>query len=102
MAEASHATRGARLAATCPMYLPGPSSTERGLPVLRTGSPTVRPAVKAKESVSDRRRRSMLLHGFARKLTGILVALDGGGVSLKLDNLTDELVPADLDQLVHF
>ena len=44
----------------------------------------------------------MLLHGFARKLTGILVALDGGCVSLKLDNLTDELVPADLDQLVHF
>jgi len=28
------------------MYiLPGPSSTERGFPVLRTGSPTVTPAV---------------------------------------------------------
>ena len=27
------------------VILPGPSSTERGLPVLRTGSPTVTPAV---------------------------------------------------------
>ena len=37
-----------------------------------------------------------------RQLTGILVALDGGCVSLELDDLTNELVPADLDQLVHF
>ena len=35
-------------------------------------------------------------------LTGILVTLDRGCISLKLDNLTDELIPADLDQLVHF
>ena len=34
-------------------------------------------------------------------LTGVLVALDGGGVAFKLNNLADELVPTDLDQLVH-
>ena len=34
-------------------------------------------------------------------LTGILVALNGGGVALELDNFTDQLVPADLDELVH-
>lgn len=30
-------------------------------------------------------------------LTGILVALNGGSVALKLDDLTDESIPADLD-----
>ena len=34
-------------------------------------------------------------------LTGILVALDGGGVSFELNDLADQLVPADLDELVH-
>lgn len=34
-------------------------------------------------------------------LTGILVALDGGSVAFQLDNLTDQSVPADLDELVH-
>ena len=32
-------------------YLPGPSSTESGLPVLKIGSPQVRPAVKTKKKV---------------------------------------------------
>lgn len=31
----------------------------------------------------------------------IFVALDGCGVAFQLDDLTDELVPADLDKLVH-
>jgi hypothetical protein len=34
-------------------------------------------------------------------LTGILIALDGGGVTLKLDDLTDKLVPAHLHELIH-
>jgi hypothetical protein len=33
---------------------------------------------------------------------GILVALDGRGVTLKFDDFSDQLVPADLDELVHF
>lgn len=35
-------------------------------------------------------------------LTGVFVALNGGSVALKLDDLADEFVPADLDQFVHF
>ena len=35
-------------------------------------------------------------------LTGILIALDGGGITFKLNDLTDKLVPTDLDELVHF
>ena len=34
-------------------------------------------------------------------LTGVFVALDGSSVSLELDDLSDELVPADLDEFVH-
>ena len=45
--------------------LPGPSSTERGLWVLSTGSPTVRPAKKQRE-ISE----------LGRVLTCVLVALD--------------------------
>ena len=36
------------------------------------------------------------------RLTSIFVALDGGSVALELDDLTDQLIPADLDELVHF
>ena len=62
--------------------LPGPSST-----VLYTGTPTVRPAI-IKVSV-------------VLSLTGILIALNGGGVTLKLDDLTHKLVPTDLHELIH-
>ena len=67
--------------------LPGPSSTERGFPVLYTGSPTVRPAI-IEVSVD-------------LSLTGILIALNGGGVTFKLDDLTHKLVPPDLHELIH-
>ena len=33
---------------------------------------------------------------------GVLVTLNGGSVTFELDDLADQLVPADLDQLVHF
>ena len=33
--------------------------------------------------------------------TGILIALNGGGVTLKLDDLTHKLVPTDLHELIH-
>jgi hypothetical protein len=32
----------------------------------------------------------------------VLIALDGGSISLKLNDLTDKLVPTDLNELVHF
>ena len=35
-------------------------------------------------------------------LTGILIALDGGSVSFESNDLTDQLVPSNFDELVHF
>jgi len=32
----------------------------------------------------------------------VLIALDGGSISLELNDLTDKLVPTDLNELVHF
>ena len=74
------------------MHLPGPSSTDNGLPVLKIGSPTVKPA----------KEKKCYLWGNFCELTGILVALNGGVVSFNSDDLTDQFVPSDLDKLVHF
>ena len=57
------------------------------MPVRAIGSPNVNPAIDL--LVCD------------RSLTGVLVTLDGGTVTLNFDDLSDKFVPADLDQLVH-
>ena len=56
-------------------HLPGPSSTERGLPVRNTGSPTVRPANKEEKLGLGLLR---LLGGMkeVELFTSIFVALD--------------------------
>ena len=98
----------------CKYFLPGPSSTDRGAPVENTGSPTVRPAIINQVSIfSQKIYTHLCISSFKKKkqrnvlywmnvwLTGIFVALNRGGVTFDLDDLTDKLVPTNLDQLVH-
>lgn len=66
--------------------IPGPSSTERGEFVRKTGSPTVRPATT---------------HHMYWQPTRFLVALNGSGISLQLDNLAHQAVVTDTHQLEH-
>ena len=66
--------------------IPGPSSTDSGELVRRTGSPTVRPATR---------------HAFLLAPTRLLVALDGRRISLQLDNFAHQTVVAHTDQLEH-
>src|ERR1700743_2860577 len=71
---------------------PGPSSTDKGLPVRRTGSPTVTPAgmqsAKAQINLSSSR-------------TGLLVDLNSGLVCFYTDHLAHQRIVAHFAELVH-
>jgi hypothetical protein len=60
------------------MDMPGPSSTESGLPVLSTGSPTVRPASTH--------------HTSQRERAGLFIDLDGSLVAIDADDLADQFL----------
>lgn len=73
---------------------PGPSSTERGLPVRATGSPTVTPAIFNMSYVSsvDERVKTAgdsCFWGCRFGRTGFLVYLDGSLVGADSNDFTD-------------
>src|SRR5262245_11800802 len=74
---------------------PGPSSTESGFWVRRTGSPTLTPAGRTSASHPHRP-----MPGYPAR-TCLLVDLDGSPVAADPDDLSDQTVVAHLDQLVH-
>ena len=71
---------------------PGPSSTDSGLPVLETGSPTETPAVLF---VSGGCVNDICLH------TSFLVYLNSGSIAFNPNDLPDKLFTPHLANLVH-